>query len=151
MHSITGVPLIHLDKMYWGKNWSEPSRELWRERVSKLVERKEWIMDGNYGESIDLRVPHADVIIHLKANRFLAIYRVLKRFVLYYGKVRDDMGEGCQEKVDFEFLKYVWRFNSHQEKRIESAILKYSKDNCCLLYTSPSPRDKRQSRMPSSA
>ena len=23
--------------------------------------------------------------------------------------------------------------------------------NCCLLYTSPSPRDKRQSRMPSSA
>ena len=22
---------------------------------------------------------------------------------------------------------------------------------CCLLYTSPSPRDKRQSRMPSSA
>ena len=24
-------------------------------------------------------------------------------------------------------------------------------DNICLLYTSPSPRDKRQSRMPSSA
>ena len=24
-------------------------------------------------------------------------------------------------------------------------------NNCCLLYTSPSPRDKRQSRMPSSA
>ena len=26
-----------------------------------------------------------------------------------------------------------------------------SKDMFCLLYTSPSPRDKRQSRMPSSA
>ena len=26
-----------------------------------------------------------------------------------------------------------------------------STNGCCLLYTSPSPRDKRQSRMPSSA
>ena len=32
-------------------------------------------------------------------------------------------------------------------------LLKEVVDNCidCLLYTSPSPRDKRQSRMPSSA
>ena len=29
--------------------------------------------------------------------------------------------------------------------------LKSPKDSICLLYTSPSPRDKRQSRMPSSA
>ena len=27
----------------------------------------------------------------------------------------------------------------------------FTKNNVCLLYTSPSPRDKRQSRMPSSA
>ena len=34
------------------------------------------------------------------------------------------------------------------------SISKYSRSKCpycCLLYTSPSPRDKRQSRMPSSA
>ena len=34
---------------------------------------------------------------------------------------------------------------------ILSGILTIIVDKCCLLYTSPSPRDKRQSRMPSSA
>ena len=29
--------------------------------------------------------------------------------------------------------------------------VKYAGNETCLLYTSPSPRDKRQSRMPSSA
>ena len=42
-------------------------------------------------------------------------------------------------------------------KLVESAQINTGKDNkdsksiACLLYTSPSPRDKRQSRMPSSA
>ena len=35
-------------------------------------------------------------------------------------------------------------------KQMDSIQLIY-KDGDCLLYTSPSPRDKRQSRMPSSA
>ena len=30
-------------------------------------------------------------------------------------------------------------------------LTKFDKEKDCLLYTSPSPRDKRQSRMPSSA
>ena len=35
--------------------------------------------------------------------------------------------------------------------KIDSAGIKSLKVYSCLLYTSPSPRDKRQSRMPSSA
>ena len=36
-------------------------------------------------------------------------------------------------------------------KSSKSHIKLFGTDNSCLLYTSPSPRDKRQSRMPSSA
>ena len=34
---------------------------------------------------------------------------------------------------------------------VEVPYLPYARQDRCLLYTSPSPRDKRQSRMPSSA
>ena len=37
------------------------------------------------------------------------------------------------------------------EMTLEDAITVFIPNNVCLLYTSPSPRDKRQSRMPSSA
>ena len=42
--------------------------------------------------------------------------------------------------TDYGSLNYAW-FNNKYEQFIY----------VCLLYTSPSPRDKRQSRMPSSA
>ena len=54
-------------------------------------------------------------------------------------------------------------FFSHPELSIETGFsgnqgfsdqiqsLKWVKENICLLYTSPSPRDRQKSRMPSSA
>ena len=39
----------------------------------------------------------------------------------------------------------------HAVPAIEGLTKSVINSYCCLLYTSPSPRDKRQSRMPSSA
>ena len=39
----------------------------------------------------------------------------------------------------------------HYDIAINKAIQKYRQLSSCLLYTSPSPRDQRGSRMPSSA
>ena len=46
-------------------------------------------------------------------------------------------------KIPFDHEKF--------ENFIEEIIDTNDVDTFCLLYTSPSPRDKRQSRMPSSA
>ena len=40
---------------------------------------------------------------------------------------------------------------SFRKKTFENVADDFVSNNNCLLYTSPSPRDKRQSRMPSSA
>ena len=45
--------------------------------------------------------------------------------------------------------KYSVCSNTDQVKEISKKLSKHVKD--CLLYTSPSPRDKHRSRMPSSA
>jgi hypothetical protein len=51
---ITGLPLFHLDQYYWQPNWSEPSKEKWEKIVADLANKEEWIIDGNYGGTMDL-------------------------------------------------------------------------------------------------
>ena len=52
-----GLPVIHLDTEFWQPGWKITPREQWRPKVAELVGRDAWIMDGNYGASLDLRLP----------------------------------------------------------------------------------------------
>ena len=61
----TGHELIHLDNEYWSDTWVATPREEFREKVSKLVEKDCWIMDGNYSTTFDCRLPAAAYVIFL--------------------------------------------------------------------------------------
>ena len=54
----------------------------------------------------------------------------------------------CHCKVN---LCYFFRCERRPPTEEEMATLKATMDKACLLYTSPSPRDRTRSRMPSSA
>ena len=61
-----------------------------------------------------------------------------------------DLQTYATDYVDFEYGKPQWRvWGDILDVKKLNSVLKTHK--ICLLYTSPSPRDKRQSRMPSSA
>lgn len=107
----TGLPLIHLDQEYFGPDWKEPSTKDWRERIAQLVTRDEWIMDGNFSGTFDLRMPHVDTIIFVDMPTWLCVWRVLKRTVRYHGTVRPGSAPGCKERFDAHFLGYVMGYN----------------------------------------
>ena len=111
LHELTQLPLVHLDQAYWKPNWVEPSIEEWRSIVTKLAAEDNWIMDGNYSGTWDLRIPRADTIIFLDKPTSVCLYRVLKRIFQNYGKVRPDMVSGCPERLDATFLHYVLMYN----------------------------------------
>ena len=71
LHKILKLPLIHLDTYYHKPNWEEPEKEDWKKIVSSLAHRKEWIMDGNFSDTFDIRIPRSDTIIYLD---YLMIY-----------------------------------------------------------------------------
>lgn len=114
---ISGIPLIHLDKEFWNYGWVETSKEEWVKKQVRLVEGEKWIIDGNYGGTMDLRVEKADTIICFQLNRIVCILSYLKRVITNINKVRPDMPEGCEEKFDFEFMKYIWNFPEASGKR----------------------------------
>ncbi|HZD05610.1 MAG TPA: isopentenyl transferase family protein, partial [Longimicrobiales bacterium] len=48
----TGLPVIHLDSLYWREGWRPTPTPAWEEVVSDLVRRPSWVMDGNYGGTL---------------------------------------------------------------------------------------------------
>ena len=118
LHQKTKIPIIHLDQEYWQPNWTETPKEKWNSIVKKLVQRDTWIMDGNYSSSFYLRFPRADTIIYLDKSTSTCMWRVCKRVLTHYGKVRPDMVEGCAERFDLEFMHYVLTFNLRNRKKL---------------------------------
>ena len=58
--ALTGVPVIHLDVQFWKPGWVAPHETEWREKQRGLLAGHAWIADGNYQETIDLRLGRAD-------------------------------------------------------------------------------------------
>ena len=82
LSEITGIEIIHLDKLYWKPNWTEPSKDEWKKTLEKAVSKKAWIMDGNYSGTLEMRLPACETVIFLDLPRTVCVYRVIKRVAL---------------------------------------------------------------------
>ncbi len=125
LHEATGLKLIHLDKLYWKPNWVEPAKDAWQEKVREAIQKDEWIMDGNYGGTMEMRLEHCDTIFWLDFPRIICTWRVLKRIAFYKKNGRSDMAEGCDERFDWEFTKYVWNFPRDKSPAIGSRLKRF--------------------------
>lgn len=119
---VTGLPLVHLDQIYWQAGWIEAPRSVFTQCIAAEAAEERWIMDGTNTSTFDLRIPRADRIYWLRRTRIACIRRVLWRVATTYGRVRPDMAAGCPEKFDLEFLRYVWTFESKFGPRIAAAL-----------------------------
>jgi adenylate kinase family enzyme len=137
IHEKTGLPLIHLDQHYWNPGWVETPNEVWRSNVSELSAMSEWVMDGNYASSFDIRIPRADTIIYLDYSRSIALWRATIRTLRSHGRVRKDMADGCQERFNWAFLRYVWTFHQEHRPKVEAALTQLRPDQTLVRLTAP--------------
>ncbi len=132
------LPVKHLDSHFWKPGWIETPEPEWNEIVTKLVSGDKWIIDGNFSRTFDIRFPAADTIIYLDFPRRICMWRIVKRIIRGYGKVRADLGEGCPEKIDFVFIKWVWTFRKKHRQMTYDIIKKYSSSKSISILSTPS-------------
>lgn len=111
------IPVVHLDKLFWRPGWVQVSKEEFDKLHREALAREKWIMDGNFDRTMAERITRSDTVIYLDFSRFACLMGVLKRVFTTYGKVRPDMGEGCPERIDWDFLKWVWDFNKNKREK----------------------------------
>lgn len=134
---LLGLSVIHLDQVYWQSGWIEPDPKTWQQQVTALATEPTWIMDGNYSGTFDLRLPVADIIIFLDFSRWRCLGRVLKRIWQYRGQTRPDMAPHCPERLNWQFLWYVWCFPSHNRPKIVQALATLPSEKTVVILRHP--------------
>ena len=107
---ITALPVVHLDRLHWGRNWAIPDRDTWHRRLKDAIAEDAWILDGNYSGSLPLRLPQADTVLFLDLPPHICVWRAIRRSQHYRSMTRPDMAPGCEEKLTLSFLYWTWTF-----------------------------------------
>ncbi|MEI8344075.1 MAG: hypothetical protein WCF93_03950 [Candidatus Moraniibacteriota bacterium] len=132
LHEKLGFPVICLDQHFWKPNWQATEDGDWRQKVKQLAQTKQWIMDGNFLNTLDIRLPKADTVIFIDCNRFICLYRFFKRIIWKreYGVI-----EGCRESLNIKMLIWIlWKFPQYPRKNIITEIEKVKdKKNIFIL------------------
>src|SRR5437667_11281349 len=106
----TGLPLIHLDLLYWRPGWQPTPGDEWQQTVGRLVAGEEWIIDGNYGGTLDLRLTACDTVVFLDLPRLLCLWRVLVRQLRYFGRERPKLPEGGSARLSLVSPVWIWTY-----------------------------------------
>ena len=116
----TGIPLVHLDKIWWRGEWEHISREEFDKALSHELSKEEWIIDGNYNRTLERRLAASDTVFFFDLPTLSCLWGITKRIIKNYGKTRDDMGGECREsfgKNSWGLYKSTLSFNRRNRKR----------------------------------
>jgi adenylate kinase family enzyme len=113
---------------FWLPGWKLRERSEIRSMIADAVREDRWIMDGTGHATLDLRLPRTDAVIWVRLPRLLCIMRVILRRIRYAGQSRPEMAERCPEKIDLEFLRYIWNFEKKQVLEILDGLKKHGPD-----------------------
>ena len=115
-----GLPLYHLDAIYWRDDRTHLSREEFYPLMQEIIAREEWIMDGNYNATLEWRISACDLLIFLDYPAEVCLEGVRAR----RGQKRSDM-PWVEDGDDEEFLEFIRAFETESRPRILDLIGKY--------------------------
>ena len=136
LHIVTDIPLHHLDMMYWNADKTIVEKSVFRDRLSNAMEMDEWIIDGNYGSTMEMRIQNCDTIFFLDYPLEICLEGIRER----KGKARTDM-PWIEDEDDEEFINFVKDYNVSSRPVVMGLLEKYS-DKDIFVFKSRSEADE---------
>ena len=121
LSQITGLPLTHLDMLYWNADKTTVERSVFIERLSEVLQKDAWIIDGNYSSTMELRMQECDTVFFLDYPADICLQEVKDR----RGEPRPDM-PWVETEEDTEFLEYIQNFYKENRPQVLELLQKYS-------------------------
>jgi adenylate kinase family enzyme len=81
---LLGIPVHHLDRLYWGDTWMSTPPVEWQALLSRLVAGESWIIDGNFTSSLPQRLAAADTVIYLDIPPLTSTIRAIGRRIFHW-------------------------------------------------------------------
>lgn len=141
MQCIMHREAVHLDKLLWLPDWQMMEFSQ-REKIhDDIINQPQWLMDGMWRSHLPRRFERATLVIFLDYRRRISLRRAVKRRIVNSGRQRQDMAEGCKERLDGYFLKYIWTFRSKVRPEI-LLLAKQHPDTPMIILKSPRQTQK---------
>lgn len=118
--SNTGIPVYHLDMMFWNADKTTVEKSVFLERLAQVMKKDEWIIDGNYASTMEQRLCACDTVFFLDYPVDVCLDGALKR----RGIKRPDM-PWVETEDDAEFLGYIKRFNKEVRPTVIELLKSY--------------------------
>lgn len=100
--------VIHLDKLYRKSGWIVAhTKDEWLNLIKNLVSQEQWIMDGNYTNTLDIRLAAADTIVFLNYNKITCLYRAWLRCHKPDPLLGIDKAEGDRNRLSWDLVKKI--------------------------------------------
>ncbi|UGY03109.1 AAA family ATPase [Bradyrhizobium quebecense] len=149
LSAMTGIPTVSIDALFWKPGWVESDKDEFERRMVEVAQAPRWIMDGNYMKSGagELRRQLSDTIIWFDLPRLTCMLGILERIAGSYGQVRPEMAEGCPEKIDLEFFRYVWTYRQQQRPKLIEYFSGLRADQSLVCFTDRAQADDYLKRL----
>jgi adenylate kinase family enzyme len=131
------LPYISLDALFWKPGWVESNHAEFRARVQPLLEHENYVVDGNYFTPLgEDRFRLAHRVFWFDLPRLVCMAGVSRRMVAGYGRTRPEMAEGCPERLDLPFLRFVWRYQARNQAKFAAMIARNNAEQKLKRFTS---------------
>ncbi len=135
------IKLVHLDRLFWQPGWKEKPRDTRIDILQKIVQEKQWIIEGTYLSSSECRLNAADTIIFLDIAPSLCLWRIINRHREYHGRSRSDIPMGCTDKLNLIRLLKVLVFPFRGRRTLLKKLYNFKFDETKHIIWLRSPKE----------
>jgi adenylate kinase family enzyme len=133
---LLGIPVHHLDRLYWKPGWAETPKPEWASIQERLCDQRTWIMDGNYEGTMGIRLLASDTVIFLDMPTRICLWGAIQRFLKYRGGIRPDVSAGCPERLSLVYLLWIWTYRRKRRPRILYMLRQLSPEKYVVILKS---------------
>ena len=136
LSELTDMPIVSLDALFWKPGWQPSEAAEFEARLADAIRLPRWIMDGDYiWWAGDARRSVADAVIWFDLPRWTCMAGIMSRIATSYGRVRPEMAQGCPERINVEFFRYVWTYRQQQRPKLLQYFAGLRADQPLICFT----------------
>ena len=132
LQEVTGLPLVHLDNIWWRSDKSHISRAEFDQKLDVILQGDQWIVDGDFSRTYEVRFKACDTIIFLDYSLDECMNGIKERV----GKERTD-APWIEQSLDPELVRLVEDYEKENRPLVLSLIEKYSQKNTFVFKSRP--------------
>lgn len=127
----TNLPLYYLDMIWHKPDKTNISREEFDEKLQEIIQQEAWIIDGNYGRTLEVRMKACDTVFLLDYPLDVCLEGAHARI----GKEREDMPWQATE-IDEEFVQWIKDFPKNEMPAVWELVEKYKYEKNIIIFRS---------------